>query len=81
MSSAERPVINKRIAFKAEVMQAIELLARERGLLLQDLADEAFADLLRKHHRPVGLQAALKASLRGLPANDEVKRPARKRRT
>ena len=73
-------MINKRIAFKAEVLQAIELLARERGLSLQDLADEAFADLLKKHHRPVGLQAALKASLRTLPANDQPQRPVRKPR-
>ncbi|MGE8942663.1 ribbon-helix-helix domain-containing protein [Leptospira interrogans] len=71
-------VINKRIAFKAEVLHAIALLARERGLSLQDLADEAFADLLKKHHRPVGLQAALKASLRTLPANDQPQ--GRKRR-
>ncbi len=39
---------------------------------------KAFADLLKKHHRPVGLQAALKASLRTLPANDQPQ--TRKRR-
>ena len=71
-------MIDKRIAFKAEMLQALDLLARERGLSLQDLADEAFADLLKKHHRPVDLQAALKASLRTLPANDQP--PGRKRR-
>ncbi|MGE8943998.1 hypothetical protein ACO2I3_19005 [Leptospira interrogans] len=53
----ESPMINKRIAFKAEVLQAIETLARERGL---------------------SLQAALKASFRTLPANDQPQ--TRKRR-
>jgi hypothetical protein len=28
----------------------------------QELADEAFSDLLRKHDRPVGLKAALRRS-------------------
>jgi hypothetical protein len=37
---------------------------------LQELADEAFADLLRKHRRPVTLKQALKESLRRQPAND-----------
>jgi hypothetical protein len=38
---------------------------------LQELADEAFADLLRKHGRPSTLKEALRASARRLPANDE----------
>ena len=37
---------------------------------LQELADEAFADLLKKHRRPVTLKQALKESLRRQPAND-----------
>ena len=70
--------LSARTRISIEVLQAIEMLARERRLSLQDLANEAFADLLKKHHRPVGLQAALKASLRSLPANDQPQ--ARKRR-
>jgi hypothetical protein len=31
----------------------------------QDLSDEAFADLLKKHRQPVGLKAALKESVSG----------------
>ena len=37
---------------------------------LQELAEEAFADLLKKHGRPVTLKQALKESLRRQPAND-----------
>jgi hypothetical protein len=31
---------------------------------LQELADEAFRDLLEKHHRPTDLKSALKQSAR-----------------
>jgi hypothetical protein len=35
-----------------------------QGKSFQELADEAFADLLKKHKQPVGLKAALKESVR-----------------
>jgi hypothetical protein len=41
--------------------------------LFQELADEAFTDLLKKHGRPTTLKAALKASTRRAPANDDGK--------
>jgi hypothetical protein len=44
---------------------------------LQELADEAFADLLRKHGRPSSLKEALRDSARRLPANDD---PARRKK-
>ena len=62
----------KRIAFDDETWQALDLLGRDRGATLQELADEAFRDLLKKHHRPVGLAASLRASARRTPANDAV---------
>jgi hypothetical protein len=39
------------------------MLARDRMMSFQELADEAFRDLLRKHGRPVDLKDALKKSL------------------
>jgi hypothetical protein len=36
---------------------------------LQELAEAAFADLLKKHGRPVTLKQALKKSLRRQPSN------------
>jgi hypothetical protein len=45
---------------------------------VQELADEAFGDLLRKYRRPVTLKDALRDSARLLPANDPSSR--RKRR-
>ena len=52
----------KRIHFHPELVTALKELADERMASLQELADEAFDDLLRKHGRPVGLRAMLKES-------------------
>jgi hypothetical protein len=38
-------------------------VARQRGRTFQQLADEAFGDLLQRHGQPVGLKAALKESV------------------
>ena len=47
----------KRVQFDDETWQAIVAVARRRGVSFQDLVDEAFADLLKKHTQPVGLMA------------------------
>jgi len=52
----------KRIQFDDETWHALELLRRDRMLDFQELADEAFRDLLRKHGRPTDLKAALRQS-------------------
>jgi hypothetical protein len=52
----------KRVQFDPATWQAIDLLARDRMIDFQDLADEAFADLLRKHGRPTDLKSALRQS-------------------
>ena len=52
----------KRVRFDDETWQAIDLLARERMQDFQELADEAFRDLLRKHGRPTDLKSALRQS-------------------
>ena len=50
----------KRVQFDDETWQAIDAVARGKGKTFQQLADEAFKDLLKKHRQPVGLKAALK---------------------
>jgi hypothetical protein len=55
----------KRAQFDDETWQAIDALARGKGKTFQDLVDEAFKDLLKKHRQPVGLKAALKESVGG----------------
>jgi hypothetical protein len=64
----------KLIDFDPETLQALELLSRDSGKTLQQLSDEAFSDLLTKHHRPRTLKDALKQSAKPIPANEKAKR-------
>lgn len=52
----------KRVAFDDETWAALDLLARDRMMDFQELADEAFRDLLKKHGRPTELKVALRRS-------------------
>jgi hypothetical protein len=52
----------KRVRFADETWLALDVLARDRMMSFQELADEAFRDLLEKHHRPPDLKSALKQS-------------------
>ena len=60
----------KLIEIEPDILQALEWLARDRMQDFQELADEAFRDVLKKHRRPVTLKEALRQSTR-TPANDE----------
>jgi hypothetical protein len=53
----------KRVQFSDEMFEAILAVERQRGRSFQQLADEAFKDLLRKYGQPVGLIAALERSV------------------
>jgi hypothetical protein len=55
-------VPRKLIAFDEATMSALTQLSRDRGESIQDLADEAFADLLEKHGVPADLKDALRKS-------------------
>jgi hypothetical protein len=52
----------KRVMIDDETWTVLDLLAKDRMASFQELADEAFADLLKKHGRPVDLKAALRQS-------------------
>jgi hypothetical protein len=54
------------------LLTALETYSRTATIAMDDLAREAFGDLLRKHHQPAGLRDALKRSVRTLPANDQA---------
>jgi hypothetical protein len=54
--------LRKLIAFDDDTIDKLTRLARDRMGTLQELADEAFADLLRKHGVPVDLKDALRKS-------------------
>jgi hypothetical protein len=54
--------VRKLIAFDDDTFDKLKQLARDRMATIQELADEAFADLLRKHGIPVDLKDALRKS-------------------
>jgi hypothetical protein len=55
----------KRVQFADDTWTALDTVMRDQDKSFQDLADEAFADLLKKYRQPVGLKAALKESVSG----------------
>ena len=52
----------KRVQFDDETWASLDMLARDRMMDFQELADEAFRDLLKKHGRPASLKEALRRS-------------------
>lgn len=56
--------MRKLIAFDDDTFEKLKQLARDRMATFQELADEAFADLLKKHGVPVDLKDALRKSVR-----------------
>jgi len=58
--------VRKLIAFDEDTFDKLKQLARDRMATLQELADEAFADLLKKHGIPIDLRDALRKSASGM---------------
>jgi predicted transcriptional regulator len=70
----------KRVRLDDETWWALDLLARDRMSTFQELADEAFRDLLKKYGRPTDLKTALRESVRQeQAANTAVPKSGRKR--
>ena len=76
----------KRVQLDDETWQALDLLARDQMKTFQELADEAFADLLKKNGRPVDLKDALRRSaghtqqsINSAQREERLAKPARRR--
>ncbi len=54
--------MRKLIAFDEDTFDKLKQLGRDRMATFQELADEAFADLLKKHGIPIDLRDALRKS-------------------
>lgn len=54
--------MRKLIAFDDDTFAKLTQLGRDRMGTIQKLADQAFADLLKKHGIPIDLRAALRKS-------------------
>jgi hypothetical protein len=77
MAAKKSPVRRKLIAFDEETFVALDVMARESMKSWQELSDEAFRDLLKKHGRSDDLKAALKLSIK--QASTDKGRPRRKK--
>jgi len=68
----------KRVRFDSETWGALDLLARDRMSTFQELADEAFRDLLKKYGRPTDLKTALRESVRAAGGAAASKKPPKR---
>jgi hypothetical protein len=66
----------KRVQFDEETWRQIDLLGHDQMKDFQELANEAFRDLLKKHDRPVDLKDALRRSA-GVSATIHHLRPGK----
>jgi len=53
----------KLVALDDDTLHRLQELGRNRMATFQELADEAFADLLKKHNVPIDLKDALRKSV------------------
>jgi hypothetical protein len=74
--------MRKLIAFDEDTFDKLKQLGRDRMATFQELADEAFADLLKKHGIPIDLRDALRKSvkLEGAP-NTQRRAPRPEKRS
>ena len=74
----------KRVQIDDETWASLDMLARDRMMDFQELADEAFRDLLKKHGRPASLKEALRrsagASAEVVPLRRKKKKAAARRK-
>jgi hypothetical protein len=59
--------VRKLIAFDEDTFAKLAQLGRDRMATIQELADEAFADVLKKHGIPIDLRDALRKSAAPAP--------------
>ena len=73
--------MRKLIAFDDDTFDKLRQLARDRMASFQELADEAFADLLKKHGIPIDLKDALRKSASAAPKPAPKAAPSSRKRT
>jgi len=57
-------VVGKRLQFDRETWNAVDLLARDQMKSVEEITEEAFRDLLKKHGRSADFREQLKLSAR-----------------
>jgi hypothetical protein len=83
--AAHKPadLVGKRLQFDRETWNAVDLMARDQMKSVEEITEEAFRDLLKKHGRSADFREQLKLSVRaakrGTPGAGISRAPARKR--
>lgn len=72
--------MRKLIEFDDDTFDKLKQLGRDRMATLQELADEAFGDLLKKHGIPIDLKDALRKSARLQDAAKQDSAPSKRAR-
>lgn len=72
--------MRKLIAFDEDTFARLSQLGRDRMATIQELADEAFGDVLKKHGIPLNLKDALRKSARPARKTASRKTTSRKRK-
>ena len=73
--------MRKLIAFDDDTFDKLKQLGRDRMATIQELADEAFADVLKKHGIPIDLKDALRKSARLNRASSKAEEVARPKKS
>jgi hypothetical protein len=68
--------MRKLIGFDDDTLDKLTQLGRDRMATIQELADEAFADLLKKHGVPIDLNDALRKSVKDAGKTPSTRRTA-----
>ena len=72
--------MRKLIEFDEDIFAKLKQLARDRMATFQELADEAFADLMKKHGIPIDLRDALKKSAKQAGSEGKTSSKATKKK-
>jgi hypothetical protein len=72
--------VRKLIEFDDDTIAKLKQLARDRMATFQELADEAFTDLMKKHGIPVDLRDALKKSAKQAGSESKTSSKAGKKK-
>ena len=67
--------MRKLVAFDDDTFDKLRQLGRDRMATIQELADEAFADVLKKHGIPIDLKDALRKSATRSKTTPEKPKP------
>jgi hypothetical protein len=61
---ARDDLVGKRLQFDRETWNAVDMLARDQMKSVEEITEEAFRDLLKKHGRSADFREQLKLSVR-----------------